>query len=136
MYPNFIPLQAVFAKNAGKESREGGFIFPAKTLAETLAEPRVEMSQPTPPPDAGRPTCSDADGDDGPIYLDYNATTPLDPAVAAAMLPVSGLLVSTCTAHRTLDVCIWNLTLALQYLQGRFGNPSSGHWYGVKEKVP
>jgi len=22
-----------------------------------------------------------------------------------------------------------------QYLQGRFGNPSSGHWYGVKEKV-
>ena len=23
-----------------------------------------------------------------PIYMDYNATTPLDPAVAAAMLPV------------------------------------------------
>ena len=42
-----------------------------------------------------------------PIYLDYNATTPLDPSVSAAMLP---------------------------YLQGRFGNPSSGHWYGVKEK--
>ena len=42
-----------------------------------------------------------------PIYLDYNATTPLDPAVCSAMLP---------------------------YLQGRFGNPSSGHWYGVKEK--
>jgi len=30
-----------------------------------------------------------ADADAGrPIYLDYNATTPLDPAVAAAMLPV------------------------------------------------
>mmetsp|Transcript_24868 Transcript_24868/g.59069 ORF Transcript_24868/g.59069 Transcript_24868/m.59069 type:complete len:386 (+) Transcript_24868:35-1192(+) len=42
-----------------------------------------------------------------PIYLDYNATTPLDPKVQAAMLP---------------------------YVQGRFGNPSSGHWYGVKEK--
>mmetsp|Transcript_30249 Transcript_30249/g.74352 ORF Transcript_30249/g.74352 Transcript_30249/m.74352 type:complete len:383 (-) Transcript_30249:497-1645(-) len=45
---------------------------------------------------------------DAPIYLDYNATTPLDPKVQAAMLP---------------------------YLQGRFGNPSSGHWYGVKEKA-
>ena len=44
---------------------------------------------------------------ESPIYLDYNATTPLDDAVSAAMLP---------------------------YLQGRFGNPSSGHWYGVKEK--
>jgi cysteine desulfurase len=42
-----------------------------------------------------------------PIYLDYNATTPLDDAVSASMLP---------------------------YLQGRFGNPSSGHWYGIKEK--
>ena len=45
--------------------------------------------------------------EEAPIYLDYNGTTPLDPAVAAAMLP---------------------------YLQGRFGNPSSGHWFGVKEK--
>ena len=42
-----------------------------------------------------------------PIYLDYNATTPLDDSVSSSMLP---------------------------YLQGRFGNPSSGHWYGVKEK--
>ncbi|KAJ1479362.1 hypothetical protein T484DRAFT_1814434 [Baffinella frigidus] len=42
-----------------------------------------------------------------PVYLDYNGTTPLDDAVSAAMLP---------------------------YLQGRFGNPSSGHWFGVKEK--
>src|SRR5205809_7924777 len=39
-----------------------------------------------------------------PIYLDYNATTPLDPAVIEAMLP---------------------------YLQTHFGNPSSSHVYGT-----
>ena len=39
-----------------------------------------------------------------PIYLDYNATTPLDPAVLDAMLP---------------------------YLQTHFGNPSSTHAYGM-----
>ena len=38
-----------------------------------------------------------------PIYLDYNATTPIDPAVVAAMLP---------------------------YLRDHFGNPSSTHVYG------
>lgn len=38
------------------------------------------------------------------IYLDYNATTPIDPAVAEAMLP---------------------------YVRGLFGNPSSGHAYGL-----
>ena len=38
-----------------------------------------------------------------PIYLDYNATTPVDPAVRDAMLP---------------------------YLGERFGNPSSQHAYG------
>jgi len=38
-----------------------------------------------------------------PIYLDYNATTPHDPQVIAAMRP---------------------------YLEEAFGNPSSGHWYG------
>ena len=38
-----------------------------------------------------------------PIYLDYNATTPLDPAVVAAMRP---------------------------YLEQHFGNPSSSHAYG------
>jgi cysteine desulfurase len=38
-----------------------------------------------------------------PIYLDYNATTPLDPAVVEALLP---------------------------YLREHFGNPSSGHAYG------
>ena len=42
-----------------------------------------------------------------PIYLDYNATTPIDPAVAAAMLP---------------------------YLRDHFGNPSSAHPYGVTAK--
>lgn len=41
------------------------------------------------PADAGQPKQRDVDGAGGPIYLDYNATTPLDPAVAAAMLPVS-----------------------------------------------
>jgi cysteine desulfurase len=35
------------------------------------------------------------------IYLDYNASTPIDPAVAAAMIP---------------------------FLSDGFGNPSSGHW--------
>jgi cysteine desulfurase len=38
-----------------------------------------------------------------PIYLDYNATTPVDPAVLEAMLP---------------------------FFQGGFGNPSSSHVYG------
>jgi cysteine desulfurase NifS len=41
------------------------------------------------------------------IYLDYNATTPVDPAVAEAMLP---------------------------YLHGHFGNPSSGHTFGTTAK--
>ncbi len=40
---------------------------------------------------------------DGPIYLDYNATTPVDPVVVEAMLP---------------------------YLTQHFGNPSSTHYYG------
>src|SRR5712692_3813533 len=38
-----------------------------------------------------------------PIYLDYNATTPLDPAVVEAMLP---------------------------YLRTHYGNPSSSHVFG------
>ncbi len=42
-----------------------------------------------------------------PIYLDYNATTPLAPAVIEAMRP---------------------------YLETHFGNPSSSHWYGVKTR--
>jgi cysteine desulfurase len=42
-----------------------------------------------------------------PIYLDYNATTPIDPEVAAAMLP-----------------CIREV----------FGNPSSTHVYGVEAR--
>lgn len=43
-----------------------------------------------------------------PIYLDYNATTPLDPRVAEAMLP---------------------------FLRGHFGNPSSDHVYGRRAKA-
>jgi len=42
-----------------------------------------------------------------PIYLDYNATTPHDPEVIAAMRP---------------------------YLDEHFGNPSSSHWYGIQTK--
>lgn len=42
-----------------------------------------------------------------PIYLDFNATTPIDPEVAEAMRP---------------------------YLYERFGNPSSGHWYGAEAR--
>ncbi len=43
-----------------------------------------------------------------PIYLDYNATTPIAPEVAEAMRP---------------------------YLEAYFGNPSSVHAYGVKTKI-
>jgi cysteine desulfurase len=42
--------------------------------------------------------------DDQPTYLDYNATTPTDPAVVAAMQP---------------------------YLEARFGNPASAHRYAT-----
>jgi cysteine desulfurase len=42
-----------------------------------------------------------------PIYLDYNGTTPHDPEVVAAMRP---------------------------FLEETFGNPSSGHLYGVKPR--
>ncbi len=42
-----------------------------------------------------------------PVYLDYNATTPLAPEVAAAMMP---------------------------FLEGTFGNPSSAHWYGLRAR--
>jgi cysteine desulfurase len=42
-----------------------------------------------------------------PIYLDYNATTPHDPAVIEAVRP---------------------------FLETEFGNPSSAHWYGIAPK--
>lgn len=45
--------------------------------------------------------------DDLPVYLDYNATTPLLPQVVEAMLP---------------------------YLRDHFGNPSSGHIYGRRTR--
>lgn len=44
---------------------------------------------------------------DDPIYLDFNATTPIDPEVIEAMLP---------------------------YLRTHFGNPSSGHVYGHRAR--
>lgn len=43
-----------------------------------------------------------------PIYLDYNASTPIDPAVVSAMRP---------------------------FLSDAFGNPSSGHWASTPAKV-
>ena len=43
-----------------------------------------------------------------PVYLDYNASTPIDPKVAAAMLPL---------------------------LESDFGNPSSGHWASAPAKA-
>jgi cysteine desulfurase len=45
---------------------------------------------------------------DGPIYLDYNATTPVDPRVVQAALP---------------------------YLTQHFGNPSSGHRYADEPRA-
>ena len=42
------------------------------------------------------------------IYLDYNASTPIDPAVGAAMMP---------------------------FLADHFGNPSSGHWAAASAKA-
>jgi cysteine desulfurase len=41
------------------------------------------------------------------IYLDYNASTPIDPAVVSAMRP---------------------------FLEDHYGNPSSGHWASIKAK--
>ena len=43
-----------------------------------------------------------------PIYLDYNASTPIDPAVVSAMRP---------------------------FLSDAFGNPSSGHWASTPAKA-
>lgn len=43
-----------------------------------------------------------------PIYLDYNASTPIDPTVAAAVRP---------------------------YLGEAFGNTSSGHWASTPAKA-
>ncbi|MGI5286487.1 cysteine desulfurase family protein [Nonomuraea polychroma] len=45
---------------------------------------------------------------DGPVYLDYNATTPVDPRVAEAMLP---------------------------HLTDLFGNPSSSHSYSERPRA-
>ncbi|MBK7380999.1 MAG: selenide, water dikinase SelD [Ignavibacteriales bacterium] len=42
-----------------------------------------------------------------PVYLDYNATTPIDPAVAETMMP---------------------------FIKTHFGNPSSSHLFGIEAK--
>ena len=42
-----------------------------------------------------------------PVYLDYNATTPIDPSVAEAMMP---------------------------FIKTHFGNPSSSHLFGTEAK--
>jgi cysteine desulfurase len=42
------------------------------------------------------------------LYLDYNASTPIDPAVVAAMRP---------------------------FLEDHYGNPSSGHWASIEAKA-
>ena len=42
-----------------------------------------------------------------PVYLDFNATTPLDPEVIESMKP---------------------------FMEKEFGNPSSNHWYGIEPK--
>lgn len=42
-----------------------------------------------------------------PVYLDFNATTPLDPEVLESMKP---------------------------FMEKEFGNPSSNHWYGIAPK--
>ena len=53
-------------------------------------------------------TLNDSPGRAERIYLDYNASTPVDPAVAAAMKPL---------------------------LADHFGNPSSGHWAAEPAKA-
>lgn len=53
------------------------------------------------------PSVEVTDTDPAPIYLDYNATTPVDPSVAHEMKP---------------------------FLEAFFGNPSSSHAYGTKTK--
>ena len=58
-----------------------------------------------PAPRADPPTPAGLQG--GPIYLDYNATTPVDPRVIEAMLP---------------------------YLTTHFGNPSSSHHYAEQPR--
>ena len=47
------------------------------------------------------------DAPHAPIYLDYNATTPVDPRCAAAMAP---------------------------YIHEVFGNPNSGHVFGRRAR--
>ncbi|RVW04295.1 cysteine desulfurase family protein [Rhodococcus xishaensis] len=61
-----------------------------------------------PHPESNQRTPSAAPPDDRPVYLDYQATTPIDPRVIDAMLP---------------------------YLTTHFGNPSSDHAYGAKAKA-
>ena len=58
--------------------------------------------------DAPDPRAREACGERARIYLDHNATTPLDPRVLEAMLP---------------------------WLRDEFGNPSSLHWFGQRARA-
>jgi cysteine desulfurase len=74
-------------------------MFPTTTApASSVSRPEDHAGQ------LGRPPGLD----DGPIYLDYNATTPVDTRVTAALLP---------------------------YLTRHFGNPSSGHQFGREPRA-
>ena len=73
-----------------------GHALHADTVPVACAAPREGLAMTRP---SGHPALRGR-----PIYLDYNATTPVDPAVVEAMIP---------------------------YLTREFGNPSSSHIYGV-----
>jgi cysteine sulfinate desulfinase/cysteine desulfurase-like protein/MFS family permease len=73
-------------------------------VAVRMYETHPPPTRPTPFPDGGRTRMNTNPALDGqPIYLDYNATTPVDPAVLEAMRP-------------------W---------ETQFGNPASGHHYAT-----
>ena len=89
----------------------GGFEFPkpgpaaARHLSESRQDAEAGVRRRRPLPHNARQGARNRNVE--PIYLDYNATTPLDPAVVEAMRP---------------------------YLETHFGNPSSSHVYGARTR--